>query len=469
MVKFTDFAYLLLLFLTVAAYYKVPEAKKWVFLLIISILFNLSWGGKYWIVWLALVLICYASGKALSNQDYSKKHRKALLSVSIAICLSPLLFFKYLVPVHNSMSLVALNWIAPIGISYYTFLIIGYLYDVYRRYIKPENHLGYLMLYLGFFPTLLAGPLERTRQLVPQLRGPKPYQEDNIKAGIYFIVWGLFKKVVLAARLADITSPVFDRPESYTGVSVTLAILLFSIQLYCDFSGYTDIATGSARLFGIRLSKNFSNRYYFAPSRTESWSAWNITVTSWFRDYIFFNISKGVTNQKHLEFNRLATFIITGLWHGPSWSFVIWGALQWAYINFEMRTKNFWQKLYPKLGLTTGSQVHYVWRVVVRLLTGTLIMGWFRAAELSSGIRLYSSMFGFRSGAGSLLTSSFLLTLALFLVMDFFNYKMGEKEDIASYMLKNGAMHRTLSMILLVQLVLLFGRPSVTNFYYIQF
>lgn len=469
MVKFTDFTYLLLLFLTVAAYYKVPEAKKWVFLLIISILFNLSWGGKYWIVWLALVLICYASGKALSNQDYSKKHRKALLSVSIAICLSPLLFFKYLVPVHNSMSLVTLNWIAPIGISYYTFLIIGYLYDVYRRYIKPENHLGYLMLYLGFFPTLLAGPLERTRQLVPQLRGPKTYQEDNIKAGIYFIVWGLFKKVVLAARLADITSPVFDRPESYTGVSVTLAILLFSIQLYCDFSGYTDIATGSARLFGIRLSKNFSNRYYFAPSRTESWSAWNITVTSWFRDYIFFNISKGVTNQKHLEFNRLATFIITGLWHGPSWSFVIWGALQWAYINFEMRTKNFWQKLYPKLGLTTGSQVHYVWRVVVRLLTGTLIMGWFRAAELSSGIRLYSSMFGFRSGAGSLLTSSFLLTLALFLVMDFFNYKMGEKEDIASYMLKKGAMHRTLSMVLLVQLVLLFGRPSVTNFYYIQF
>lgn len=469
MVKFTDFTYLLLLFLTVAAYYRVPEAKKWVFLLTVSILFNLSWGGKYWIVWLALVLICYASGKALSNQDYSKKHRKVLLSVSIAICLSPLLFFKYLVPVHNSMSLVALNWIAPIGISYYTFLIIGYFYDVYRRYIKPENHLGYLMLYLGFFPTLLAGPLERTRQLVPQLRGPKPYQEDNIKAGIYFIVWGLFKKVVLAARLADITSPVFDRPESYTGGSVTLAILLFSIQLYCDFSGYTDIATGSARLFGVRLSKNFSNRYYFAPSRTESWSAWNITVTSWFRDYIFFNISKGVTNQKRLEFNRLVTFIITGLWHGPSWSFVIWGSLQWAYINFEMRTKDFWQKLYPKMGLTTGSQVHYVWRVVVRLLTGTLIMGWFRAAELSSGIRLYSSMFGFRSGTGSLLTSSFLLTVALFLVMDFFNYKMGEKEDIASYMLKKGAMHRTLSMVLLVQLVLLFGRPSVSNFYYIQF
>ncbi|GGN12615.1 alginate O-acetyltransferase [Dyadobacter beijingensis] len=469
MIKFTDFTYLLLLSLAVAAYYKVPDGKKWIFLLAASILFNLSWSGKYLVVWLVLVSICYVAGKALSNQGYSKKHRKALLTLSIVICLSPLLFFKYLVPVHNSMSLVALNWIAPIGISYYTFLIIGYLHDVYRRYIKPENHLGYLMIYLGFFPTLLAGPLERTRQLVPQLRDLKPYSADNIKAGIYFIVWGLFKKIVLAARFADITSPVFDRPESFTPVSVTLAILLFSIQLYCDFSGYCDIATGSARMFGIRLSRNFSNRYYFSPSRTESWSAWNITVTSWFRDYVFFNISKGVTNQKRLEFNRLVTFIITGLWHGASWSFVIWGALQWAYINFEMRTKQFWQHFYPRLGLTPGSQAHFVSRVVVRLLTGTLIMGWFRAAGLDSGLRLYGSMFGLRSGAGSVLSSGFLLTVALFLVMDLFNYKMGEQEDIASYLLKKSKLYRTLSLLILVQLVLLFGRPSVANFYYIQF
>ena len=134
-----------------------------------------------------------------------------------------------------------------------------------------------------------------------------------------------------------------------------------------------------------------------------------------------------------------------------------------------MRTKNLWQKFYPKIGLTPGSQAHFVCRVAVRLLTGTLIMGWFRAAELGSGVRLYSSMFGFGSGVGSLLTSSFLLTIALFLVMDFFNYKMGEKEDIASYMLQKSALYRTLSMVLLVQLVLIFGRPSVANFYYIQF
>ncbi len=469
MIKFTDFSYFLLLFLIVPVYYKVPDAKKWVFLLILSTLFNAGWSGKYLPVWLILVGICYVAGKYLGNQAYSKKQRKTLLVISIVICLLPLLFFKYLVPINNSMSPVSLNWLAPIGISYYTFLIIGYLTDVHRRYIKPENHLGYLALYLGFFPTLLAGPLERARQLIPQLRNPAAYQEENIKAGIYFIIWGLFKKIVLAARFADITNPVFDEPGKYTGISVTLAILLFSVQLYCDFSGYCDIAMGSARLLGIKLSKNFSNRYYFTPSRTESWTSWNITVTSWFRDYIFFNISKGVTNTKRLEFNRLLTFIITGLWHGPSWSFVIWGSLQWAYINFEMRTKQFWQKFYSSLGFTIGSQVHYVWRVVIRLLTGTLIMGWFRAAELSSGVKLYSSMFGFTSGATSLITPSFFLAIALFIIMDIFNYKMGEKEDIASYLLKKPTIRRRLSMLLLVQLVLIFGRITVANFYYIQF
>ncbi|KQS23891.1 MBOAT family protein [Dyadobacter sp. Leaf189] len=469
MIKFTDFSYFLFLLLIVPAYYWTPNTRKWILLLALSILFNISWSGWYVLVWIVLVTICYFSGKYLANQAHSKQRRKTVLTFSVIVCLSPLLFFKYLIPVSNSYSAVALNWLAPIGISYYTFLIIGYLTDIQRRYIKPEQHWGYLALYLGFFPTILAGPLERARQLLPQLRNPVSYQPDNIKAGIYFIVWGLFKKIVLAARLAELTDPVFAKPENFTGFSVMLAILLFSVQLYCDFSGYCDIAMGSARMLGIRLSKNFANRYYFTPSRTESWNLWNISVTSWFRDYVFFNISKGVTNPARLELNRLLTFIITGLWHGPSWSFVIWGALQWAYINFEMRTKHFWQKFYSKLGFQLGSSSHNVWRIIVRLLTGTLIMGWFRAAELSAGLRLYGSMFGFSSGTMSLISPAFLLTLSLFLIMDYFNYQMGEKEDIASYLMKRTTARRRVSLLLLTQIILIFGRPYVANFYYIQF
>ena len=469
MIKFTDFSYFLLLSVLVLAYYKTTVTKRWVLLLCASIAFNLSWSGIYSIVWLGLVALCYFSGKFLGNPAKTKKQKKFVLTASVTVALLPLIFFKYLLPSGYSFSTLSLNWLAPIGISYYTFLIIGYLTDVNRKYIKPEMHAGYLALYLGFFPTLLAGPLERARQLLPQLKNPVAYNPDNIKAGIYFIIWGLFKKVVLAARLGDHTNPVFDAPESYTEISVLIAILLFSVQLYCDFSGYCDIATGTARFFGIRLSKNFANRYYFTPSRTESWNSWNITVTSWFRDYVFFNISKGVKNQKRLEFNRLITFVITGLWHGASWSFVIWGFLQWAYVNFEIRTKKFWQHTYSSVGFTIGSPAHNVLRIIVRLLTGTLIMGWFRAAGLGSGIRLYSSMFGFSSGSASLLHLPFFLTILLFLVMDFFNYKMGEDEDIASYFMKKNLIWRRTSVLILIQLVLVFGRTDVANFYYIQF
>lgn len=469
MIKFTDFSYFFLLFVIVPAYYWTPKTKKWILLLILSILFNISWSGWYVMVWTLLVTICYWAGKYLGDHSRSKRQRKLILTTSVVTCILPLLFFKYLVPINNSVSPVTLNWLAPIGISYYTFLIIGYLTDVHRKYIKPEHHWGYLALYLGFFPTILAGPLERARQLIPQLRNPVSYDPDHIKAGVYFIVWGLFKKIVLAARLGELTNPVFDNPGNYTGISVTLAILLFSVQLYCDFAGYCDIATGTARLLGIRLSKNFANRYYFTPSRTESWNFWNITVTSWFRDYVFFNISKGVTNPGRLEFNRLLTFIITGLWHGPSWSFVIWGSLQWAYINFEMRTRQFWQKFYSGLGFKIGSSSHNVWRIIVRLLTGTLIMGWFRAAELESGLKLYGSMFGFSSGTMSMVTPGFFLTMTLFLIMDYFNYQMGEKEDIASYLMKRTVRRRRVSFLILTQLVLIFGRTAVANFYYIQF
>ncbi|SKC08805.1 MBOAT family O-acyltransferase [Dyadobacter psychrophilus] len=469
MVKFTDFTYFLLLFIIVAAYYNTPQSRKWILLLVLSVLFNISWSGYYVLVWFALTTVCFFGGRYLANPEHSKKQRKTLLAFLVIFCLAPLVFFKYLVPINNSFSPVILNWLAPIGISYYTFLIIGYLTDVHRKYIKPEPHFGYLALYLGFFPTMLAGPLERARQLIPQLKTPVGYDPENIKAGIFFIVWGLFKKMVLAARFADHVNPVFDQPEKYTAFSVTLAILLFSIQLYCDFSGYCDIATGSARLLGIRLSKNFANRYYFTPSRTESWNSWNITVTSWFRDYVFFNISKGVTNKARLEFNRLLTFIITGLWHGPSLSFVIWGFLQWAYINFEIRTKRFWERFYGGLGLRIGSNSHTVMRIIVRLLTGTLIMGWFRAAELENGLRLYSAMFGFQSGALSILTSGFGLTLVLFLILDLINYQMGEKEDIASFLLKKSPLQRNLSFLILAQLVLIFGQITVANFYYIQF
>jgi alginate O-acetyltransferase complex protein AlgI len=469
MIKFTEVTYFLLLACIVLAYYKVPDNRKWLLLLLTSVLFNLSWSGYYIFLWFALVVVCFYVGKFLGDTSNSKKRRKAVLYVSVVVCLLPLLFIKYFLPSVTNRLVPVVNWMAPIGISYYTFLIVGYLVDVNRKFVKAEQHIGYLALYLGFFPNMLAGPLERSSKLLPQLKQPRKFDQDNIKSGLYFIVWGLFKKLVLAARFGELTNPVFDEPQNFTPVSVVLALMLFSIQLYCDFSGYCDIAMGSARLFGIKLSKNFANRYYFTPSRTESWNSWNITVTSWFRDYVFFTISRGVTNNRRLEFNRLITFLITGLWHGASFSFAIWGFLQWAYVTFEIRTKKFWQQVYMSLGFRVDSPAHNLGRLIVRMLTGTLIMGWFRAADLQSSLKLYASMFGISSGAGTFITPGFFLTMGLFALMDYFNYQMGESEDIASFLAKRKTLTRRFSLFLLIELIVVFGRVSVADFYYIQF
>lgn len=469
MIKFTDFPFFLFLSLLIPIYYKTPASKRWIVLLVASIIFNISWSGMFTSVWVFMVLLCFFSGKYLGDSQRSKKSKTWVLTFSILLALVPLLNFKYIFPNNEPADSIMSNWLAPIGLSYYTFLIIGYLTDVKRRYIKPEKHLGYLALYLGLFPTLLAGPIERARNLIPQLRNPKDYDFNNLKAGAIFILWGLFKKIVLAARLSDHTAPVFQAPDIYNGWSICLAIALFSIQLYCDFSGYCDIATGSARLFGIRLSKNFANRYYFTPTRTESWNGWNITVTNWFRDYVFFSISKGVTNVKRLEFNRLLTFVVTGMWHGASFSFVIWGFLQWAYVTFETRTQRFWQKSYATVGLVPNTSTYIVIQILIKQLTGTMIMGWFRAESLESGLTLYANMFGFGKGENTIYKSSFLLTLGLFLVMDFFNRKMGESEDIASFILKASWEKRYAYLFVLLILLQSFGQIQISDFYYIRF
>ncbi len=469
MIKFTDFPFLLFLGLLIPIFYKTTVSKRWIVLLIASIIFNISWSGIFTVIWVLMVALCYFAGIYLGDAQKDKKSKKWVLTLSILLALIPLLNFKYLFPNNEPADSVLSNWLAPIGLSYYTFLIIGYLTDVKRRYIKPEKHIGYLALYLGLFPTLLAGPLERAKNLLPQLRNSKDYDIENLKAGAIFILWGLFKKIVLAARLNDHTAPVFHNPDDYTGWSICMAILLFSIQLYCDFSGYCDIATGAARLFGIRLSKNFANRYYFTPTRTESWNGWNITITNWFRDYIFFSISKGVTNQNRLEFNRLLTFIVTGLWHGASWSFVIWGFLQWTYVTFETRTKAFWQKSFAIVRLVPNTSMYIFIQIVIKQLTGTLIMGWFRAEGLESGLKLYANMFGFGNGVSTIFKPGFLLTLGLFMVMDFLNREMGESEDIASFLLKASWKKRNAYLIVLLILLQSFGQIQVSDFYYIRF
>ncbi len=223
-----------------------------------------------------------------------------------------------------------LSIILPIGLSFHTFQSLGYVVDVYRGKVKAERHLGIYSLYVMFFPQLVAGPIERAQNMLPQFRERHFFAVARVTEGLKLMLWGMFKKVVIADRLALVVNQVYADPSSYAGPSLITATIFFAFQIYCDFSGYSDIAIGSAQVLGFRLMRNF-DRPYFATSIQDFWHHWHISLSTWFRDYVYFPLGGNRVSLWRWRLNILLTFLLSGLWHGANWTFVIWGALHGFY------------------------------------------------------------------------------------------------------------------------------------------
>ena len=234
----------------------------------------------------------------------------------------------------------------PVGISFYTFQAVGYLIDVYRGERKAERHLGLFAVFVAFFPQLVAGPIERSRNLIPQFYEKHKFDYHRVTDGLKLIAWGLFKKIVIADRIAVYVDQVFRYPDQYVGAPSLLASVFFTIQVYCDFSGYSDIAIGSAQILGFRLMKNF-DRPYHAKSVSEFWRRWHISLSTWLRDYIYNPILIGTREwgQAALVFSLFVTFLACGLWHGAYWTFIIFGLLHGLVLSMEVITKKRRKKL----------------------------------------------------------------------------------------------------------------------------
>jgi alginate O-acetyltransferase complex protein AlgI len=231
-----------------------------------------------------------------------------------------------------------LSIILPIGLSFHTFQSLAYVIEVYHKRYRAEQHMGVYAVYVLFYPQLVAGPIERPAHLLPQLKKNIAFFYDNLVAGLRLMLWGFFKKMVVADRLSLIVDDVYSCPQSWDGVSLIMATFLFAFQIYCDFSGYTDIARGSAKAMGIDLMQNFK-RPYIALNISEFWHRWHISLSTWFRDYVY--IPLGGNKQGGIWFcrNIMITFILSGLWHGANWTFLIWGALN----GFYLLIQRFWQ------------------------------------------------------------------------------------------------------------------------------
>ncbi|MEO1288499.1 MAG: MBOAT family O-acyltransferase [Chloroflexota bacterium] len=312
---------------------------RWGLLLGASYYFYMSWQPEYIILILISTLVDYLVTLGITSSN-RQSVKNSLLAISIVVNLGLLVWFKYatflatstnatltFIGVDGRLHVPAL--LLPVGISFYTFQTLSYTIDVYRGKVEREANPIVFALFVSYFPQLVAGPIERSKDLLPQLRAVADYallNANNIASGLRLMAWGMFKKVVVADRLAVYVDTIYDDPTSYRGLAVILATVFFAFQIYCDFSGYSDIAIGVARTLGVKLSQNF-NAPYFARSIPEFWRRWHITLSTWFRDYLYIPLGGNRVPDWRWRLNIIIVFAVSGLWHGVNWTFVIWGLI----------------------------------------------------------------------------------------------------------------------------------------------
>ena len=362
-----------------------------VVLLLASYYFYMCWSTRYiWVIW-GITLIDYVAGLQIEKAERPVQ-RRLYLGISLFCNLGLLVVFKYFnfltASFRGASHLFGLRYdppllaiILPVGLSFHTFQALSYTIEVYRRRVPAEKNLLAYALYVAFFPQMVAGPIERPYELLPQFHREPHVTSQDVRAGLAQALWGLFKKMVLADNVADFVKLVYDKPRPYNGAALVLATLLFSIQIYCDFSGYTDIALGLARVMGYRLRINFMQPY-FSRSVGEFWRRWHISLSTWFRDYFYIPLGGSRVRLPRHYFNLLITFLISGLWHGANWTFVAWGFLHGVYMIVAQATAPLtkrWRLAGWFKTLVTFSLVAYAW---IFFRANNLADAWFIATHL---------------------------------------------------------------------------------------
>ena len=341
---FNSFAFLIFFPTVVLLYFLLPHKFRWLFLLGASYYFYMNWKPVYAILIFASTIVTWTCGLLL-EKSASKQRKRFFLTASLIINFGILFTFKYFNFLNESvfavLDMMNIRWtvpnldlLLPVGISFYTFQAVGYTIDVYRGDIKAEKHFGIYALFVSFFPQLVAGPIERAKNLLPQFRAKHPFDAARLEAGLKQMIWGFFMKLVVADRLSLLVNAAYNNVDAHNGTTLLIATFFFAFQIYCDFAGYSNIAIGAARIMGFDLMTNFK-RPYFSTNIGEFWHRWHISLSTWFRDYVYIPLGGNRVGKARNYFNIFITFVVSGIWHGANWTFVIWGTLHGLYITIQ--------------------------------------------------------------------------------------------------------------------------------------
>lgn len=483
---FNSFEFLIFFPLVVGLYFAIPQRFRWMFLLAASYYFYMAWKAEYVLLIMASTIIDYYAALRMGATPEKSKRKKYLVLSAIAN-LGLLFSFKYfnffsdatreiLANANIFYDSPALSILLPVGISFYTFQTLSYTIDVYRGVRIPERHLGIFALYVSFFPQLVAGPIERSTRLLPQFRQAKTFDIERVLSGLRLMLWGFFKKLVIADRLAVYVNEVYNNPGDYTGAPVILATYFFAFQIYCDFSGYSDIAIGAARVMGYDLMENF-RRPYFAKSIGEFWKRWHISLSTWFKDYLYISLGGNRVSRWRWYYNVLIVFLLSGLWHGANWTFLTWGGLHGIYLILSHRTARVRERLCQLTGLSALPEFHKFIKVFVTFHLVLLAWVFFRSNSVSDALTHLNSMLslnasGLAAAFGKPTAAAGWVEMAIAcgaMAVLLIEHVIGRKQRIGQYLGAQPRWARWGAYQAIIVVILLFGVFSHAEFIYFQF
>ena len=471
-------------FLTAAfiLYHIVPARFRWVFLLAASYVFYMNLHVAYGLLLFFTTILTWFLALGLEKAKDRGEKKRCLLGGILPLT-GILLIFKLGSPVISQLNAMAdagrlsmqpltVKILLPAGVSFYFFQSMGYLIDVYRGKIKAERHFGYYALFVSFFPQLLAGPIGRADSLLPQLKKERSFDYKEVTYGLKLMAWGYFKKLVIADVFAAVVDKVYNNPYSYVGLVFIITTVMFAIEIYCDFSGYSDIAIGCARLFGIELMTNFKNPY-FSFSIREFWSRWHISLSTWFRDYVYIPLGGNRVKRWRHCLNLLLTFLVSGFWHGSSLTYIFWGGIHGILQIIETF-------LYPKTrrGVAVIHKKHW-WQLPLTFLLLCFTWIFFRANTIQDAFWIISRLFwdigrplNYLKTAVICLDMSYpsMFGMALAAAVLFVWDLLSLKQDVIGLVSRQNCLVRWFLYVMLLVVIALFSYKGIaTEFIYFQF